>query len=95
MVDWRSPKFGAPAWLGISANDVSRVETFYAAVFEWTFRDAPTNDIQPDHPKTHLFNLTPSGVALSGGLQHQPETSRTGTPAAGTGGTFSTGCTCG
>ncbi|GAB1319956.1 hypothetical protein MFIFM68171_10166 [Madurella fahalii] len=84
MADWKPPGFGAPVWLGISANDVSRAEKFYAAVFNWSFHDPPAN--QSDGPKTRLFSFTSAGVALHGGIQHKPETSNTGTPAAGHGG---------
>ncbi|KAK3302640.1 uncharacterized protein B0T15DRAFT_543513 [Chaetomium strumarium] len=88
MSDWKPPKAGCPVWLGISTKDLSRAEAFYATVFNWTFKDAPRReDHQPDHhAKTRLFDLTPGGVALSGGLQHRPEDEGTGTPAAGPGG---------
>lgn len=33
-----------------------------------------------------MFSFTSAGVNLSGGIQHRPETSGTGTPAAGPGG---------
>jgi predicted enzyme related to lactoylglutathione lyase len=61
-------------------------EAFYATVFNWTFKDVPRREDQPDHTKTRLFDFNPGGVSLSGGLQHRPEDEGTGTPAAGPGG---------
>ncbi|KAK4096292.1 hypothetical protein N658DRAFT_480910 [Parathielavia hyrcaniae] len=85
MSTWQPPKPGRPVWLGISAKNVSRAEQFYATVFNWTYRDHPASDNQPEQSKTRLFDFNPD-VSLSGGLLHQPEKEIPGCPAAGPGG---------
>jgi len=69
MADWKPPKFGSPSWIGIPATDVSRAHAFYAAVFDWKFKDET-----PDYPRSELamFDFNPD-VSLSGGIQKSTE----------------------
>ncbi|KAI9778429.1 MAG: hypothetical protein M1839_008075 [Geoglossum umbratile] len=63
---WTPPVFGSPCWIEIPAIDVTRAKTFYATVFNWTFK--PGTETYPED-KIAMFSVPdPKLSGLGGGI---------------------------